>query len=332
MKPIRIHFTYGVVERPHGGANNFLRALRKVLGSDPSFELVDDFAAPYDVLFMNQLTTGPANGSTVIPLAKIRARVGQGQNRPRLVVRAVNLRHESHSRTIAGFIPNWLLDRRVVRLLNMADKVIYQSDYQRSVFEASGVRNSKAVRIHNGASAAFDIDVKRTLSNGEPLQIVATSIAPRLTKGQDMIARVARLPGVKVRFFGVWPDEIDPGPVILEGIQDHGTIVDAYRTAHALLHPAVKDPCPNAVVEALHAGLPVIYHPGRGSSSELVGSAGIALDPDNPGKTVEDLRLGYAEISAHAGAARATHSIERACSDYEQAIRVAMQIMTASHR
>lgn len=320
MQPLRIHFTYRTIEQPHGGANNFLRALRSALACDPAFALVDDFDADFDILFMNQLSAGPANGSAVIPLGRIRERLAGRAIAPKLVVRAVNLRRESHPLTIGGFIPNWLIDRRVVALLNMADAVIFQSDYQREVFETAGVANSNAVRIYNGASEQFDFASPRTLADGEPMEIVSTSIAPRLSKGQDWIARMADVPNVRVRFFGVWPDTIDPGKVSLEGIKTHLEIAAAYRSAHAFLHPALRDPCPNAVVEALHSGLPVIYRAGPGSSAELVRSLGVALDPDDFAGTVRKIRDGYPKLSGQAATARASHSIRRAYGEYKQVI------------
>lgn len=49
-----------------------------------------------------------------------------------------------------------------------------------------------------------------------------------------------------------------------------------FRRAHLLLHPKVRDPCPNVVLEALACGLPVV-HSASGGVPELVGEAGIAV-------------------------------------------------------
>lgn len=320
MHPLRIHFTYRTVDRPHGGANNFLRALCTALSVDPSFELVDDFDASYDILFMNQLSSGPGDGSRIIPLRRIRERLARAPQLTSLVVRAINLRRVSHGRTIAGYLPNWHFDRSVIKLLKSADMIIYQSGYQRRLFEGAGVDNLKSVQIHNGASPVFDIDVRPTLAPSEALSLVATSMSPRLAKGQAWLVRAAAIPGVRVRYFGSWPSNLAPGAVVLEGVRDHLALAEAFRKAHALVHPSVNDVCPNVVVEALHAGLPVAYHPGPGGAAELVDGAGFALNLEHPEQSIQRLRDTYAALVARAKANRQTHSISRACAEYKMAI------------
>ncbi len=50
-----------------------------------------------------------------------------------------------------------------------------------------------------------------------------------------------------------------------------------FRRAHLLLHTKVKDPCPTLVLEAMAAGLPVVY-PASGGTVELVGDeAGVGV-------------------------------------------------------
>lgn len=49
-----------------------------------------------------------------------------------------------------------------------------------------------------------------------------------------------------------------------------------YRRAHVLLHPKVRDPCPNVVLEALACGVPVV-HSASGGVPDLVGDAGIGV-------------------------------------------------------
>ena len=48
-----------------------------------------------------------------------------------------------------------------------------------------------------------------------------------------------------------------------------------YRRAHVLLHPKVRDPCPNVVLEALACGVPVV-HSASGGVPELVETPGSA--------------------------------------------------------
>jgi len=56
---------------------------------------------------------------------------------------------------------------------------------------------------------------------------------------------------------------------------------EIYRAADAYITTKHMDPCPNAVLEAMSAGLPII-HSDSGGVPELVGGAGIALEaPEN---------------------------------------------------
>lgn len=138
---IKIHFAYRHIDKPWGGANNFLRALNQNLRNNTEFLLTTSFADPCDILFMNQLSAGPQSDFKQWRLATIKQRIKQSQNiikssQLKLVVRAVNLNLNVY---LEGGIRTWILgylqDRKVLKLLNMADMVIFQSQYQHQVFE-----------------------------------------------------------------------------------------------------------------------------------------------------------------------------------------------------
>ncbi len=92
-----------------------------------------------------------------------------------------------------------------------------------------------------------------------------------------------------------------------------------YASAHAYVTTKHQDPCPNAVLEALACGLPVLYS-HTGGVSELVGSeAGIALDCDEDWErprvpSTSDIADGMIQIAERAtemsGAAR-TRAVSR---------------------
>ena len=72
------------------------------------------------------------------------------------------------------------------------------------------------------------------------------------------------------------------GRVELVGRYSQRDAPELLRRAHLLLHTKVQDPCPNAVIEAMACGLPVVY-PASGGTVELVGDdAGIGVPhPDS---------------------------------------------------
>ena len=77
-------------------------------------------------------------------------------------------------------------------------------------------------------------------------------------------------------------NEMNLAEDIRERLVIHGTTPLAklpalLQNCHILLHVKVGDWCPNAVVEALACGLPVVC-PSWGGTAELVGEAGISID------------------------------------------------------
>ena len=91
-----------------------------------------------------------------------------------------------------------------------------------------------------------------------------------------------------------------------------------FRRAHVLLHPKVRDPCPNVVLEALASGVPVV-HSASGGVPELVGDAGIGVPsettwekdvPPAPGELAEAVRAVLGSLDAYRAHAR-RRAVER---------------------
>jgi glycosyltransferase involved in cell wall biosynthesis len=91
------------------------------------------------------------------------------------------------------------------------------------------------------------------------------------------------------------------------------------QRAHVLLHTKVKDPCPTLVIEAMAAGLPVVY-PASGGTVELVGDeAGVGVehpdswerdDPPQPAALADAVELVLADLPRYSKAAR-MRAVER---------------------
>jgi glycosyltransferase involved in cell wall biosynthesis len=314
---IRIHFTYRHVDGPWGGANNFIRALRAVLRQSGRFQPVDDAADDCDVIFMNQLGTGPAGKGHVVTLDEVRRFRAAGR---RVVARAVNLNLHAFRHGPKNLVVGWWNDRQTIALLNMADLVVFQSAYQRAFFERAGYRGSRSVVIHNGAPREYWVDHPAPPSKDGPLRVVSSTASPRASKRHDLIARLSLCQGVEVTHLGAWPGKVHQARVRCLGMQGQQAMVTEFARSHAFLHAAVKDPCPNAVFEALCAGLPVVYNPGPGSSAEIVGRCGLPLLEHNVGGTVAQLRQQLPALRDAVLEDRARCSIEHAASRYAEAI------------
>jgi glycosyltransferase involved in cell wall biosynthesis len=326
---IRIHFGYKHVERPWGGANNFVRALHAHLAASGEFTITDAIEDECDILFMNELGMGPARGSKRWPLGKIKRFVhGSWWRRPsarRLVVRAVNLHVHAFRMGLRNRVLGRLRDAAVVRLLNAADMVIFQSRYQREFFRAAGYAGRRDSVIHNGADRRFWVERPLHPALGEVLRLVSSTASPRETKRHDLIARLSTIPGVEISHLGAWPSNLDPKNVQMLGLLPHDGMLEAFSNAHFLLHPAIKDPCPNAVFEAICAGLPVIYNPGPGSSREIVGENGLALDETNLTASMDLARSLLASLRANVLRHRGQYRVDHAGARYQDVFKQLLQ-------
>ena len=315
---IRIHFTYRHVERPWGGANNFIRALRNQLADETDYCFIDRLEDPSDIVFMNQLSAGPGAGGTVLSVRQVRRVAAEGRC---IAVRAVNLNRHAFGIGPRNAIFGWLRDRNTIALLSLARVTIFQSAYQKAVFCEAGYRGAEDVVIHNGADPIFWNPAMPRAASEKVLRIVSSTASDRETKRHDLIAAISRVPGVEVLHCGNWPRNVDVANVRLVGMLRRESMARLFAEAHVFLHPAIKDPCPNVVFEAICAGLPVIYHPGPSSSAEVVGANGMALDEAHPSAVIALLRMRLSELQEIVRANRNYYRIERASAAYSKLFR-----------
>ncbi len=326
-RPVRIHFGYRPVEKPWGGANNFIRALRADLVASGLFTVTPTLGEECDILFMNELGKGPGAGSKRWSLRDVEA-AQRGAGAPKLAVRAVNLNRHAFPAGPRNWIFGRWTDHQVLRLLNSADVVIFQSRYQQEFFTAAGYSGARHTVIHNGADAQFWVDEPRQPPLDGPLRLVSSTASPRATKRHEIIARIADVPGVEVTHLGAWPADVNPGRVQRLSMLAPQAMLAVFAQAHYMLHPAIRDPCPNSVFEAICAGLPVIYNPAPGSSREIVGECGLPLDERDLAATAERARSSLGERRAAVLRSRACYRIEHAAAQYR---RVFEQLAAGAH-
>ena len=317
MKKIKIFFAYKHIDEPWGGANNFIRALFNHVKQSDEFEIVDSIDVPADILFMNQLGKGRGFDGTKSSYTLDQVKEWKKRNPSgKVIVRAVNLRSHSHPtmKPLQKF-KDFISDIRIIKLLNFSDFSIFQSQYQKYFFTKSGYKGQKNIIIHNGASDVFN-RCSSSIPLGDQLILFSTSMAKRKTKRQDLIARISKLPNVKVKHAGAWPKRLPLENVEFLGKLDHSQVEQHMRQSHFFFHPAQYDPCPNSVIEALCFGMPVIYHPGPGSSAELVKQNGIAIDEDNLEATISKARQSYDTLITELSKSRSHYSIKHAAAHY----------------
>ena len=311
------------MDKPWGGANNFTRTLAAHLAGQGNWILTGSPTESVDIMFMNQLGLGPGSDRRRLRVAEVKKLAALDQRK--LVVRAVNLYRHAFRMGPRNLIYGAIEDMATLRLLTMADYVIFQSDYQRSVFQKAGYRGSNHVVIHNGASEVFWNEAL-PLALGGPLRLVSATASPRESKRHDLILAISKLPDVEVQHFGAWPKGMDTGDVRLMGTCDSATMAGHYAQAHMFLHPAIKDPCPNAVFEAVCSGLPVLYNPDIGSSTEIVGENGAALDQTDLAGSIAEARRNLAALQERVRRNRDYYHIGRATQAYADTFRAVAEV------
>jgi glycosyltransferase involved in cell wall biosynthesis len=265
------------------------------------------------MVFMNQLGKGPGGNGQRYKLAEVRRWKAEGR---RIVVRAVNLNRHAFRMGLRNMTLGWLQDRQTIALLNLADVVIFQSAYQREFFLRAGYKGTQNYVIHNGASRLFWADGPCAQSLDGQIRLVSSTASARKTKRHDLIAEISLCAGVEVMHLGAWPSGLPSARVRLLGMQPLEEMLKTLAQAHFFLHPALNDPCPNAVFEAICAGLPVIYNSGPGSSTEIIGQCGLPLDEYDLASTVQEARSQYGEFRDQVLKNRHRFSIDTATAGY----------------
>ena len=294
--PIRIFFGYRHKENAWGGANSFLRTLYNAIQENEKFQLTHDYNDPCDLIFLNQLNRGPGGDKkkwSIKSIAKkIRSIAKNGKKKPCLIVRAVNLRRNVDiDGGILTRIIGYYNDLKVIKLLNMADLVIFQSNYTKKVFINAGYQGKSSVVIYNSADPVYCEKSTPNMSSTEKLRLIAVSFSTRNIKKHYLMAKISLIRNTEVTYIGNWPRDTNSHNVKLMGVLNKSEIKKLMVKNHYLLHPAIRDACPNSIVEGLSAGLPVIYNSQEGSSAELVGNAGFAINEANIESTVIHARL-----------------------------------------
>ncbi len=318
---INVYLTYQFTNKPWGGANNFIRLLFYELKKSGDFLFASSFDESCDVILMNQLSAGPGRNSKKIPLKQIKALRKHGA---KIIVRAINLNKHAHG--IRSFLTGWFEDRQIIKLLNVADFVIFQSEYQRNFFSKGGYKGINNTVIHNGASTVVKQNRTKKLMASEPLRLISSSASTRRTKRHDLIAKLSLEENVEIRHLGRWPKKINSENVKILGLLSSKEIKDEMKNAHYFLHTAIKDPCPNVIFEAICCGLPVIYNGDTGSSKEIVRDCGLAIDEHNLENTIKDARIMFAKLQRKVKENQWKYTIQYSAERYAEILKKCVKV------
>jgi glycosyltransferase involved in cell wall biosynthesis len=168
------------------------------------------------------------------------------------------------------------LNERTREVYELADTVIFQSQFSQALIRAHFGAATRTRIVLNATDLSVFVPAAEVITP-RPLRLIASAhwrSHKRLRDGLEVFLAVRRMfPEATLTVVGdtsAVPREAVtvPGAVYIGEIS-HDRLAALLRESRIFLHPSWVDPCPNAVVEALACGLPVIY--GRnGGTRELV--------------------------------------------------------------
>lgn len=283
---MRICIWYQLSRRPWGGSNSFLSALTQEfrrLGVR-----VDSTPRRYDdIILVNSWSRGRGQYLDYEKVQEIKQKGWinlksgfDSHPSPTLIQRLDGI-----ARLYGRNDPQ--ADQIQCAVAEIADFVIFQSQYSRESFMQYGIQPADSVIIRNAVDGNLFYPSARNTGLGKEIKIIAISWSDNLMKGFSLLPKLASLKDVKVYFIGNWNPAVDHGDVIRLGVKSRKEIAEILRDMDLLVHPAQNDPCANVIIEGLASGLPVLFH-NSGGNPELAHDYGVPL--------VEDLRYSMQEI------------------------------------
>ena len=316
---IKIFCNYKTIGRPWGGANNFLKSLYDSLNKLDYLIISFKKQKDVDIYFFNQLSKGPGRG--VISFFELVFMIYRAKIKNiKIITRCVNLNSHAFNKGIRYYLYGFIDDLKTYFLLLYSDKIIFQSEYQMSFFIKSNplsfnLRKKQIKIIFNGANNNYVNDFEiRNLKN--ELILVSNTFSSRKSKNHYLISKMSLIKNVKIYHIGNWPNNINKEKIVLLGVLNSNQIKDYYKKCHYLLHPSIKDPCPNVIFEAISSNLPVLYNPAPGSSKEIVKDLGLPLNIEDLEETISLARKNYKKFFHKITNRKSKFSINYAAKNY----------------
>lgn len=232
-----------------------------------------------------------------------------------------------------------VINAPIRRWYDRSHTVIWQSEYDRSlVHRRWGVRAGYV--IHNGCSRLGTLDDSIMARVGALSQVVFCSIASwhaqkRLRANVEFMRSYGREHGVKTCLIVIGGSaEALPGQdVFYCGDADPDMCASILKASRAMVHLAWRDHCPNAVVESLSLGTPVICATSGGTRELLTDQSGVIIC-DRADSTIDSTTFdfdappdidvsGYVTIPEK-DSFQSDFSIERAALMYESVMKEAL--------
>ncbi len=256
-----LHIYYETKEAPWGGGNSFLKYFER----HTTMTLAN--AARSNVI----LISGASRSAVTAEKIKFEDIARFKKQGKKIVYRLDSLGQLSAGRSD--------MDHLQLRLAELADAVVFQSEFCRNSFAKQGCKPRKSIVILNGT----DLDVFKHAPEPlltEKIKVLCCSWSSNLRKGFEQMVELSKLANVAITFVGRWCEQLPmPKNIIARQPLVHKELAQAYANSNFLFFPARGEACPNTVVEALACGKPVLYR-RSGGTPEVVKDFGIEISKD----------------------------------------------------
>lgn len=308
-----------------GGGNSFMQVLGNEL-QKRGIVIENSPSSRNDVVLLTAWHTAPSRFNTPGKVKEVRMR-NRSSVLGRVLPRAVWARQSSKRAKLVHRVDGVAAvyrgaggraDKEQFGINPLCDYTVFQSEYSRECFAEYGVTPDNWSIVFNGVDPNCFYPTKREHDTSK-LRIASSSWSTNHRKGFVELAKLSKSPGVELHFFGQWPDDIDSGKVINNGLATREELGKAYRAMDAFAHASLFESCSNSLLEALASGLPTLYI-DSGSNKQLVGKHGVELT-DNPNESIAELRDNYQHLRTGLVDEVDNYSITHAADNYEKVFR-----------
>lgn len=252
---MKIHILYNFNEGAWGGGNQFLKALRKYFVKEGCYV---EFPNKSDVILFNSHH-------------ELKSVLRLKMERPQTIF---------IHRVDGPILYTRGRDRETDKIIfdfnqSIADGTVFQSKWSRNKsYELGMKKNEFETVIINAPDSEIFYPQKTKKYQGEKIKLIATSWAPNIRKGFDIYKFLdENLDSDRYEMTFVGRSPIKFKRIEYIPPQSSERLAEILRQYDIFITASRNDPCSNALIEALHCGLPAVAR-NDGGHPEIVGEAG----------------------------------------------------------